>query len=43
MKFKKLKAEEVITDEGVQSLTQRRIQSGDMNFRQYGIKLKYMF
>ena len=30
-------------DEGVQSLTQRRIQSGDMNFRQYGIKLKYMF
>jgi hypothetical protein len=34
---------DVITDEGIQSSTQRRVQSGDMNFRQYGIKLKYMF
>ncbi|MBR1544471.1 MAG: hypothetical protein IJ638_00810 [Alphaproteobacteria bacterium] len=31
------------TTEGIQSLTQRRIQSGDMNLRQYGIRLKYMF
>ena len=34
---------DAITDEGIQSLTQRRVQSGDMSFRQYGIKLKYMF
>ncbi|MCR5506502.1 MAG: hypothetical protein K6F04_01485 [bacterium] len=31
------------TTEGIQSLTQRRVQSGDMNLRQYGIRLKYMF
>ncbi len=31
------------TEEGIQTLTERRVSSGDMNFRQYGIKLKYMF
>ena len=31
------------TEEGVQAIAQRRVSSGDMNFYQYGIKLRYMF
>ena len=34
---------DTFTTEDEQSLTQRRVQSGDMNFSQYGIKLRYMF
>ena len=33
----------ITTTEGVQTLTSRQKETGDMLFQQYGVKLKYMF